>query len=251
MTHAPTTSTGRSGCPVAVRHWRSWTAASAASILLLAACGDQAGSPLSPLEAEALAAASDRAAQRTTAMVVTHPSLGAPVPIPGGRATLTSRDKGVSFVLKTADLVPGNAYTVWWVKIDAPQNCASIPCSGGDVLGNVEGVLSNVAYGAGHVAGGTGKATFAGAFSAGPLPGGWFDNDFTNPRGAEIHLVVMDHGPALPGLLSNQISTLRGGCTDESVNTPPIAGFPQVAKEDGIPGPNTCRLVQLAIFVQS
>lgn len=251
MTHASTTSTGGSGRPVAVCDWRHWTAACAASILLLAACGDQAGSPLSPLDAEALAAASDQAAQRTTAMVVTHPSLGPAVPVSGAGATLTSRDNGVSFVLKTADLVPGNAYTVWWVKIDAPQNCATIPCGGGDVLGNVEGVLSNVAYGGGHLAGGTGKATFAGAFSTGAVPGGWFDNEFTNPRGAEIHLVVMDHGPALPRLLANQISTLRGGCTDESVNTPPIAGFPQVAKEDGIPGPNTCRLVQLAIFIQS
>jgi hypothetical protein len=225
-------------------------AACAAAVLLVAACSEHAGSPLSVVGHEALAAASERAAQRTTAMVVTHPSLGAAVPIAGAAATLTSNDNGVSFVLKTADLVAGNAYTVWWVKIDAPQNCATSPCGGGDVLGNVQGVLSNVAYGAGHVAGGTGNATFAGAFSTGLVPGGWFDNEFTNPRGAEIHLVVMDHGPALPGLLSNQISTLRGGCTDKSVNTPPIAGFPQVAKDDGIPGPNTCRLVQLAIFQQ-
>jgi hypothetical protein len=250
MTHASNPSTSRRASSPASRNRRYRIAAGASTILLLAACGDQGDSPLSPFEAGVLAAASDHAAQRTTAMVVTHPSLGAPVPIPGASATLISTDNGVSFVLQTADLVPGNANTVWWVKIDAPENCASIPCSGADVLGNVEGVLSNVAYAAGHLAGGTGKATFAGAFSTGVVPGGWYENEFTNPRGAEIHLVVMDHGPALPGLLASQISSLRGGCTDESVNTPPISGFPDVAKADGIPGPNTCRLVQLAILIQ-
>jgi hypothetical protein len=233
-----------------VRHPTHGAVAWAAIILLLSACGDGPESPMSPDGLEGVAAASAKAATHTTAVVLTHPSLGVPVPIPGASASVKSNENGVQFLLQTADLVPGHAYTVWWVKIDAPENCAAIPCSGADVLGNVEGVLSNVAYGAGHVVGGAGKGTFAGAFSTGPVPGGWYDNEFTNPRGAEIHLVLMDHGPALPGLVSSQISTLRGGCTDESVNTPPISGFPDVAKADGTPGPNTCRLVQLAILVQ-
>jgi hypothetical protein len=231
------------------RHPLHRTATWAGTILLLSACGDGPESALSPISDAGLAA-SVQAATHTTAAVVTHPSLGAPVPIPGASASLMRNDNGVRYLLQTADLVPGHAYTVWWVKIDAPENCAGTPCSGADVLGKVEGVSSNVAYAAGHVAGGSGKGSFAGAFSTGPVPGGWYDNEFMNPRGAEIHLVVMDHGPALPGLVSSQISTLRGGCTDESVNTPPISGFPDVAREDGTPGPNTCRLVQLAILGQ-
>ncbi|MGH2592273.1 MAG: hypothetical protein ACRDGG_02035, partial [Anaerolineae bacterium] len=78
------------------------------------------------------------------------------------------------------------------------------------------------------------------------VPGGWFGNGFTNPRGAEIHLVLHDHGPMIPELVANQISTLRGGCTDASVP----AAYPPIAKADGIPGPNTCRLVQFAVFQQ-
>jgi hypothetical protein len=218
-----------------------------ATSALIAGCTDQ---PTAPTEPDGLLQASVNGAQHMTAIVTTHPSLGPASPVAGASATLVSNKNGVTAKLHTADLHPGYAYTVWWVKIDAPENCAASPCSGGDVLGNVVGVQSNVAYGAGHVVGGSGKATFAAHFSTGPVPGGWFDNEFTNPQGAEIHLVVMEHGPALPGLVSNQISTLRGGCSDESVNTAPISNFPAVAKADGIPGPNTCRLVQLAILEQ-
>ncbi|MCI0434117.1 MAG: hypothetical protein L0271_10855 [Gemmatimonadetes bacterium] len=221
----------------------------AGSALLLAACADHPTAPPAG-SFHAAPAAAVNAAQHTSAMVRTHPSLGPAVPIPGAIATLVSNVNGVSVRLQTGNLDPGNAYTVWWVKIDAPENCATIPCGGADVLGNSAIVSSNVAYAAGHVAGGGGMATFGAHFSTGEIPGGWFDNEFVNPMGAEIHLVVMDHGPAVPGLVSNQISTLRGGCSDESVNTPPISGFPAVAKADGIPGPNTCRLVQLAILLQ-
>jgi hypothetical protein len=96
------------------------------------------------------------------------------------------------------------------------------------------------------VAGSDGSASFAGFVSAGELPDGWFGNGFTNPLGAEIHLVLNDHGPTIPELVSNMLQTYRGGCTDESL--PPA--FPETAKADGIPGPNTCRLYQVAIFQQ-
>jgi len=50
----------------------------------------------------------------------------------------------------------------------------------------------------------------------------------------------------IPDLVANQISTFRGGCTDASLPPP----FPATAKADGLPGPNTCRLYQFAIFQQ-
>jgi len=42
------------------------------------------------------------------------------------------------------------------------------------------------------------------------------------------------------------LNTYRSGCTDESLP----ASFPDTAKADGEPGPNTCALVQAAVFQQ-
>jgi hypothetical protein len=42
------------------------------------------------------------------------------------------------------------------------------------------------------------------------------------------------------------LNTYRGGCSDESLPPP----FPDTAKSDGEPGPNTCRLVQFTVFQQ-
>jgi hypothetical protein len=221
-----------------------------AAILLLTACADQTTAPaadtLLVAGTEGPLSASASAAQHTQADVFTHPSQGPSVQVPDATATLVSNDNGARATFTTRGLAPGHAHTLWWVVINAPENCAASPCTAADVLFNDEVVQSNVAYGGGNVVGGSGKATFAAHFSTGPVPGGWFGSEFTNPRGAEIHLIIMDHGPAIPELVSNQIRTLRGGCTDESVP----AAFPPVAHADGVPGPNTCRLVQLAIFEQ-
>ncbi len=221
-----------------------------AVILLLTACADQPTAPatdtLLMAGAEGPMSASANAAQHTQADVFTHPSQGPSVQVSDAVATLVSHDNGARVTFQTRDLAPGHAHTLWWVVINAPENCAASPCTAGEVLFNDEVVEANVAYGDGSVVGGSGKATFAAHFSTGPVPGGWFASEFTNPRGAEIHLIMMDHGPAIPGLVSSQISTLRGGCTDESVP----AAFPPVAHADGVPGPNPCRLVQMAILEQ-
>jgi hypothetical protein len=79
--------------------------------------------------------------------------------------------------------------------------------------------------------------------SAELIPPERFGHGLTNPRGAEIHLILQDHGP---GLVANQLSPVRGGCTDASL--PSL--YPPVAFADGIPGPNTCRLRQFAVLQQ-
>ncbi|MFW6096997.1 MAG: hypothetical protein ACOC9Z_02925, partial [Chloroflexota bacterium] len=135
-------------------------------------------------------------------------------------------------------------YTVWFVVVNDPDACETSPCTADDLILNSDGVDSDVTYGAGHVVGKSGRATFSGHLSAGDLPGSWFDNGFNNPRGAEIHLTLNDHGPLIPDMASDMIRSYRGGCTDDSL--PPI--FPDTAFADGTPGPNTCRLYQVAIF---
>lgn len=58
------------------------------------------------------------------------------------------------------------------------------------------------------VAGGSGKATFSGRVKAGEI--GDRGVGLLNPTGAEIHLVIRDHGPKLPG--NAQLSEFGGGC---------------------------------------
>jgi hypothetical protein len=159
-------------------------------------------------------------------------------------ARLTRNDHGAAFTFKADELIPGNVYTIWFVIVNNPAACVTTPCTAADVILNSGGVESDVVYGAGHVVGNSGQASFSGHISAGELENSWFGNGFTNPRGAEIHLTLNDHGPMIPELVSNMLHTYRGGCTDESL--PEI--FPETAFADGIPGPNICRLYQVAIF---
>ncbi len=181
----------------------------------------------------------------STADIRVHASRDPATPVvEGARASLVTNDNGISYTFQTRDLVPGHIYTLWVVVINAPENCATTPCTPADVLGNTDAVQANITYGAGRVVGDSGQATLAGAVSAGVLEAGWYGNAFTNPRGAEIHLVLHSHGPAIADLLSNMLHSYRGGCTDASL--PPA--FPGTAKADGIPGPNTCQSYQFAIF---
>jgi hypothetical protein len=159
-------------------------------------------------------------------------------------AQLVRTDNGISYSLRTEGLRAGHAYTVWVVVINNPAACTASPCSPQDILLNAA-TNSQVVYGGGHVVGGEGQAGFGGHLSAGPLEAGWLANrGLDNPLGADVHLVLNDHGPVLTEFMPEMIHTYRAGCTDASL--PGI--FPPSAKADGTPGPNTCRLWQVAIF---
>ena len=198
-------------------------------------------SPIAPAGPQAI---STNAAVHTSAPVSTHPSQGAVTVVAGATATLVTNDSGAHVTLRTSGLAGGHPHTVWFVAINRPDLCLASTCTSQDILFRTAIVQAEVVYLTGNVVGNNGMAAFGGSLAAGAVPDGWFGNGFTNPRGAHIHLILMDHGPAIPDLVSNQISTLRGGCTTESVP----AAFPAVAKADGIPGPNTCRLVQFAVL---
>jgi hypothetical protein len=57
--------------------------------------------------------------------------------------------------------------------------------------------------------------------------------------GAEIHFIVRGHGPLIPGRVREMISTVFGACDD----APP--GIPEL----GLPGPNACADLQVAMHV--
>jgi hypothetical protein len=87
---------------------------------------------------------------------------------------------------------------------------------------------------------------FTAFLPVGEVVEGWFGNGLTNPLGAEIHLIINDHGEVIPEMAANMLNTYRGGCSDDSLPPP----FPDSAKADGESGPNPCRLIQDAVFMQ-
>jgi hypothetical protein len=174
-----------------------------------------------------------------------HPQSGNAGPV-GDKAIaqLVRTDNGISYQIRAKDLMPGHAYTVWFAVVNHPEECNDSPCAAPDALATPATGIQ-VAWAGGGVAGPSGTLGFGGSFRVGEIPNGWFPGrGLFEPMTGEIHLVLNDHGPVIPGLRSEMTSTYRAGCTDESL--PPF--FPDSAKSDGTPGPNTCRLYQIAIF---
>jgi glucose/arabinose dehydrogenase len=120
-----------------------------------------------------------------------------------GSSTLTRTDSGISFSLSTSELEAGHAVTIWWMVF------------------NPNGPLS-VQYAAGHVIDDSAVAEFGGALQEGDTDGvinggpGLLD-----AQGANVVLVVRDHGLADPGRVDEQIHTIGAcnpTCTDRQMS---------------------------------
>ncbi len=166
--------------------------------------------------------------------------------IEGAIAHLMTSPDGATMTMDTAELVPGNVTTAWWVVITKPMLCEAKPCSPEDVIGRADIVGTQIVYADGAVNDPEGRARFAAHLPRGHVANGWYPTSFDNPTSAEIHLVLNDHGELVPGIAASMLTSYRGGCRDDSLPPP----FPQTAKADGTPGPNACLLIQDAIFVQ-
>jgi hypothetical protein len=113
-------------------------------------------------------------------------------------ATLKRGTDGAKFNIHTSNLIPGDAYTVWWVIWNDPGVCAG-GC-GEDDLGKPG---NSVFWATGKVIPNStnGVANFQAQLDAGAdgppgqvlIPGG-----LTDVAGAEIHLVMQGHGQATP-----------------------------------------------------
>jgi hypothetical protein len=137
------------------------------------------------------------AATQTTSPVATFAGAAT------GTSTLTRTASGIAFSLTTSGLEAGHAVTVWWMVF------------------NPDGPLS-VQYAAGHVIDEGGAAEFGGHLSVGDTEGvinggpGLLD-----ATGANVVLVVRDHGPADPGRVNQQVHTFdvcNPTCTDLQIS---------------------------------
>ena len=162
----------------------------------------------------------------------------------GALARLVRSDDRVSYQIQARSLKPGNAYTVWIVIVNNPDECTTSPCTPPDIIGRHDEVETQIFYGGGAIAGRGGSLGFGGSVGEGDIDNGWYVGGLNDPLTAEIHFVLNDHGPVIPALMPGMIKTYRAGCTDASL--PGI--FPATAFADGTPGPNTCRLYQTVDF---
>lgn len=155
-------------------------------------------------------------------------------PIPGAGALLVANDGGVTLRVNTVEVAP-EAHTVWWVVFNNPEFCqdpfaAGMECGAGD-LENAA-VQASVLYAAGNVTGSSGRSSYGARLNVGDDSEALFGPGLLRPRTAEIHVVIRTHGPAIPGMVHEQISTFNGGC------------------EDGQPNEGLCDDVQFAVFPQ-
>ena len=114
-----------------------------------------------------------------------------------GSAELVRNNNGITCVIHTSNLVPGDAYSVWWVMPD-------------------ESLIYNAS---GGIASADGTATFAGHASVGPvgpvdgsvvLSNG--DGFFDQPRTDTVVVIVRHHGPPIPGMINQQTGSFNFGC---------------------------------------
>lgn len=173
------------------------------------------------------------------------PSGMPPGEIAGSKVVLHRSAAGAAMTLEASELNPGHAVTVWFVAIQSPENCKSNPCTPMEAMG-MEEMMNPIATNAGGtVVNAEGQIRIQGFLPVGEVTGNFYETVFTAPETSEYHIVVHDHGPLIPELAADQLSSFRGGCTAESV--PPF--YPDSSRTDGEGGPNSCITQQVALFV--
>lgn len=163
-----------------------------------------------------------------------------------GTSRLLRNDNALTFSINSSHFEAGTAVTVWMMIFNNPENCTDGECGEDDIFDPEAraAVKTDVVFaGSGRVIQKSGKATFAGHRNDGdnsdsivPI---LFDEEaygLINARKAEIHFVIRSHGPLIPGIIQEQISTFNAGC----------GGFPP---ELGTPGPNECEDIQFAVHL--
>lgn len=183
-------------------------------------------------------------AERSTSPVVEIEALIAGTPVPVGSSKIVRTDNGISAQLTSTGLEPGDVVTMWWVVFNSPDEC-QFGFPGLSQCGPVDHLVGNgefsAQYGAGRIVAGNGTISFGSHWRVGDTSRVLEGPGLSAPRNAEVILILKTHGPALPGLVSEQLSTFAGGCADQS-DAPP--GTPEDLV--GAPGPNDCAEIQVS-----
>ncbi len=149
-------------------------------------------------------------------------------------STLVRMKHGIYTTFETKELEPNDAYTIWWVIFNNPENCSGAECGPDDIfLADEEGELikneagasvanqpgreatgASVLRATGTVVDQDGRASFRAHLPVADTTEASFGPGLVEPMGAEIHLIARSHGQAIPGQLHEQLNTSWGGCPD-------------------------------------
>lgn len=147
--------------------------------------------------------------------------------IDGASAGLTRTARGLSATLRTS-LPAGHAETMWWVVFNNPSGCTG-GCGADEVetaFGGPNPAQVSVVNADGRVVPAAGGVSFAAQLSVGSdgpgenlIPGG-----VTNPLGALVLLVIVDHGPAASDretrYAQTHALTWAGACPNQTADNP-------------------------------
>lgn len=146
----------------------------------------------------------------------------ADVTTPVGASTLLRSKKELSMTISTTGL-NSNAHTIWWIIFNKPEKCfTSNECGSADLPSpfgsgspsHVADVGTSAVNATGLIVGPDGVGNFSASLNEGTPPDGVdvvFGPGLRDAQGAEIHLLVRDHGAAIAGTVGDQISQLTGG----------------------------------------
>lgn len=134
------------------------------------------------------------------------------IPIENSLGTLTRTDTTLEVNINT-QVDPGT-YTFWWIVFNNPENCIEL-CDEADF--NIPETNSSVFFATGGIVEEDGIANFTAEIDEGVLPtlnGQVLLGDgLVDSFAADIGIVVRTHGSVIPDLLTEQITTVDGGCS--------------------------------------
>lgn len=196
------------------------------------------------------AAAGGPPGQVTAPIVHLPPDLvGTPVLVDDATARLQRLEDDLATRTDTRELTPGHVVTLWWIVFNNPDECATSPCGLPDLFDDDVEAACLAADGA--VVTGTGTASFSDRLGIGDVRDSCLphfnpaatDHGLLDPQGAEVHLMVHDHGPVQPGLVPTMRSTFDGGCDFDDPDYP-LGTFGVPPVEVG-----QCATIQAAMFL--
>lgn len=156
---------------------------------------------------------------------------GEPTGEPVGTARLLRFDRGVMGHIKVDDddLEPRDTFTVW-AMVTEPGHTDPDDT-------DPDAPVTEIGFAGGGIVNGSGTLNVKVRLSVGPLEGfpGPAGDGLEDPRNAEIVFILRTHGPAVPGIVDQQTSTLMGGCNYD----------PEEFGDFGDPGPSPFDCVDL------
>lgn len=164
--------------------------------------------------------------------------------VPDATSKITLSDKSASMVLQTSILPPDYVVTTWWFVFNQPDKCThgqfGYRCGIYDlaIYGGDPAVQSSLIYASTDIPSTDGKQRFGDRITVGDTSKAVFGPGLVNPQGADIHLVVRVHGPAVKGSLDRKLKSYGEGCVDAPAGT-------------GTPGDILCENFQFSVHQQA